>query len=346
MLSCSLTPPDLCDSSLFHYILTSATTGTETKWSRPIVTGISNSRGSGIDSVNEFLVNITLDPIIVSYFDTLTANGCSNTEKLTLIVNPNPIAQITIKPPSSLCANTMYQNFGTIIPHTGVQYTWSTSNSEVWADGNNKQFCLVNFNSPGIAIVTLTAYIDGFNCNNKDSVVVNVDSFAVSDTPEVVYSNSVFVCQKAFEDSYQWGYDDAITLDSTILAGEINQYYFNSSPDFTMNYYWVITMHNGCMQKSYLNVPPGLSIKNIKDDFFVKIYPNPTNFDYINVEINSYLGEELEIELLDMFGQKIKSLPKINHIGKIDLRGLASGSYLVVCYINGIKISTKKLIKN
>jgi hypothetical protein len=214
--------------------------------------------------------------------------------------------------------------------------------------GNNGQYCVVDFNSAGDATVNVTVTIDSTGCTNESSYSVTVGS-GNAPQPFVAYSFGEFVCLENIEDnvtSYQWGYDSKATLDSTILTGQINQVYANSNPDTLNNYYWVITEANGCFNKAYYNAQSLTGVTNTKAAVTdVKIYPNPTS-NFINVEINSTLTGNINVELTDMLGQKIDALPAVNNKAVIDVSKLAAGVYIIDCYQGGVKISAAKFTKN
>ena len=75
------------------YTATSATVGTTFSWTRAAITGINgDASGSGNSEViNETLTNSTTDPITVTYHFTLMANGCSNSQDVTIVVNPTAV---------------------------------------------------------------------------------------------------------------------------------------------------------------------------------------------------------------------------------------------------------------
>ena len=77
----------------------------------------------------------------------------------------------------------------------------------------------------------------------------------------------------------------------------------------------------------------------------VKIYPNPTS-DYLNVDITTTIDGAVQIEVMDMLGQKIGETAAMNNKALIDVSKLASGCYIVNCYREGIKIAGAKFIKN
>lgn len=122
-LSSSLTPPSLCDSSLFNYTPTSSTAGTTFLWTRAAIPGISIPSSSGTGNPNEMLVNISPLPIGVIYSFTLTASGCTNIQAVVVSVNPTPRLSSTHTPPS-ICDT----NFFNYIPTSASPislYTWN-----------------------------------------------------------------------------------------------------------------------------------------------------------------------------------------------------------------------------
>ena len=323
----------VCSGSPLLYFATAATDLTVFAWTRPVVAGINPATaGGGTFVINETLFNIPGVAVIpVNYIFTLTANGCVNTQTVRVNVEPAPPTppQITTKSPPYLCAGTMYQNFGAgVVPLPGTNYVWSSYNAQVWATGSTDQYCLVNFTNPGMSWVYLTSSLTGFTCTSRDSFAVIVSN-DLSDHPEVWYFNTDFVCSPSDEDSYQWGYDDALTLDSTLLSGETNQHYYNAAPDFTGKFYWCITTRHGCMQKTYYKTPTG--IKNVTNGGVtdVKIYPNPNN-GIFSVNVTSDFTEQGVLTVTNILGQKVMEADMFTN-RKIDLKldNAAGGIYFV-----------------
>jgi hypothetical protein len=85
------TTPQICSESVFNYTPTVSPSGATTSWSRAAVAGISNPASSGTGSVSETLINTTTTAKTVTYVYTVTANGCSNTHNVPVIVNPKPV---------------------------------------------------------------------------------------------------------------------------------------------------------------------------------------------------------------------------------------------------------------
>ncbi len=120
VLSSNLQAPPICTGNLFSYNPQSNTTGTVFTWSRAIFYPITNGASVGIGNPLEYLVNPGLTPATATYNYTLTANGCTNTQLVTVIVNPIPIvlAQAT-----ATCSNQPF-SISPVNPTPGTVYTW------------------------------------------------------------------------------------------------------------------------------------------------------------------------------------------------------------------------------
>ena len=345
-----LNPPytaTVCSGTPFSYTPTSYTPGAGYAWNRPQVPHIGGPTAFGLGAINETLYDSILTPVYVDYVFRLSINGCTNlyTQSVKVKVNPTPATpQISIYPDPSMtiCSNTMNVNFGADAPVPTVLYHWTATNATIWANGSDNQNVLVNFPNPGPATIMITANVNGYGCtksSSRDYIVGN----SVADVPQVIYYNGQFVCLKNDNGTYQWGYDDATTLDSNILNGQIDQSYTNNNPDFTNKRYWVITQKGDCMQKAYYNSPSGVT--NINTEGAVKIYPNPAK-ETINVEITSAVSGNMQVEVLNMLGQRVDMQTMVNQKSSINVSNLPAGAYLVDCYRDGVKVATSRFIKN
>jgi hypothetical protein len=145
--------------------------------------------------------------------------------------------------------------------------------------------------------------------------------------------------------SYQWGYDDATTFDSTILVGETNQNYANAFPDFAKRNYWVITTHtNGCVVKTFFNKPTGVADVNTATAE-MKVYPNPAS-SHINVEVGRTVKGAIYMEVYNMLGQQLQHVDATDNKAQIGISELPAGAYIVDCYSDGIKVAAARFIKN
>lgn len=107
---------------------------------------------------------------------------------------------------------------------------------------------------------------------------------------------------------------------------------------------WGWTIDNLRIQTPVSNQNVVLSPGNIS------VFPNPFNEVLnISVQVKSNI-EELTVEILNLFGQKITSTQKINAFGDINIEPtvgyLPAGMYLVVLKENGKPVISKKVIKN
>ena len=298
-----------CAGRTFIYVPTSATPGTTYAWVRPAVAGVAPVTASGTGNVVETYTTTGTSSItsVINY--TLTAAGCIAPQNVYLTIQPQgpPPPVITTKSPSWLCAGTMFQNFGTSsVPDTTVTFDWTAQGATVWAQGAGHQYSLISFPSAGTATVYLATSNVGYSCRSLDSFVVFVDN-NLNETVSVNYFDGVFIAQPGMS-TYQWGYDDAVTLDSTILTGEVNSTYINAVPDFVGKYYWVVTEHLFCKQKTYYTVPTGIANANGNGIKQVSISPNPTD-GKCAVSIISDFNETGTITVSNMVGSTVLQLP-------------------------------------
>lgn len=178
VLSTSLNPAALCSGGVFNYAPTSATSGVSFSWSRSAVTGISNVSASGSGSISETLVNTTTAPIDVVYIFTLTANGCSNSQNVTVRVNPTPVLTST-QSPASICSESSFVYTPTSST-TGASFTWSRAavvgitNASATGSGSISEALTNSTNAP--VNVTYIYTVSANNCTNATtySVVVTV----------------------------------------------------------------------------------------------------------------------------------------------------------------------------
>ncbi len=257
-----------------------------------------------------------------------------------------PLSEIVVHPDSVVCANSQYLNFGAeTVPGTGVTYTWTVVNAELFAQSApDRQNALVNFPYAGTAIVRLTTEVTSTGCIAVDSFVVEV-SVDSAITPEVKYYANELICTDNTASSYQWGYDDAATLDSTMIFGAFQQSYYLPNPDFTNRRYWVLVKHNGCYQKVYYNAPSGVTTV-AEGTMDVRLFPNPAD-SKVNIEVKGIsMNDKITIRLFDMLGKEIETSALVNGKGSIDVARLASGVYSVVFINNGNKVAARTFVKN
>ncbi len=280
VLSSSLTPAAVCSGGLITYNATSAITGTVFSWARPTLSAISNAAGAGTTNVSESLVNTSLSAIAVGYNYTLTANGCSNNQTVSISVKPLPVVAAQT---ATICSNASFLVAPGNTP-TGTQYTWGTpvSNPLGVVNGsaavlqNNISAILTNATvAPAVATYTVTPVANG--CTGNDFIL----TVTVNPIPVVNDRVLASVCSgTAFNYSptgvptnttYAWN-NPLVTPTGGLAGGSAQGSQFTVSQTLTSSnniantaVYTVTPSANGCAGNSFqLTVPvsPTPSVSN------------------------------------------------------------------------------------
>ncbi|GAA4464436.1 hypothetical protein GCM10023093_14760 [Nemorincola caseinilytica] len=197
-LSSSLTPPSVCNNEVFDYNATTATAGTTITWDRAVIPGISSPAASGPDTVNETHTNTTDNPIDVVYTFTLDANGCSNTQDVTVVVNPTPFLNTSLTP-AAICDSSIF-DYDPASNTVGATFAWSRaavaniSNPAATGTGNPNERLRNTATFPVAVTYVFTTTIDG--CSNAENVSVTVNPRPVlTNTPltSTICDSSSFV---------------------------------------------------------------------------------------------------------------------------------------------------------
>ncbi len=340
----------LCSKSATNAVtFAGPVTGTTYSW-----TNANSSIGlatSGTGNISSFTAtNSSAAPISDTIRITPSANSCTgHVVSFALVINPLPAAPvISIAPPSSLCMNTMSQNFGAAVPASaGEAYTWSASSGTViWAqEKTSHQNALVNFMAAGSAIVTLTDSNTTTHCKSFASSTITVGSSASQAQDTIVSFESNLICLENGM-QYQWGYDDTTTLLPDTLTGEKNQNLSLPSPDMKRAY-WVITTDPSqqCFQKSYWGTPShNRNTPNSNGNpVATKVYPNPAN-NYLDVEFDN-VNNDTWVKIMDITGKQVLSLPLQVLKTRIDISALQPSVYFMEYYSNGVKMADSRFIK-
>ncbi|MCW3123822.1 MAG: surface protein, partial [Flavipsychrobacter sp.] len=314
---------------------------------------LSNSVKGGVwTSSNNLLAMVDTAGIVTGvaqgmdtiYYTYTNRCGTDMTSKAILISQAATSAQIIIHPDTSLCSNIMFMNFGADSPEPpGGHYVWSADNAVVYAVSADKQNCLITFPWPGISIVRLTSQFLTSDCASEEGLTFHISN-EESPVPQVVYYEPELVCMDHTADSYQWGYDDVKTLDSVIINGAVNQNYYEPKLEVTKKNYWVLTYHDGCLQKSYYNTPTGV-VPGPGDDLDIKLYPNPADAS-VNMEVSGMRkSDRIGFKLYDILGKE-RSIGILEAgKGSIQLADSPAGVYMVLFTKNGVKIGTRVFVK-
>jgi hypothetical protein len=191
-LTSPLNPEGICSNTPFFYNHTSSVPGTEFYWVREVIPGISNPREEGIGYPDETLVNETSAPITVTYYYTLTANGCTNTQEVKVVVTQSPMLTNPLPPPG-ICSGQVFSFTPESNINPGTTFTW-TRNADVYGNtsaasgtGNPNEVLYNNTENP----ITVTYYytLSSNNCTNPEVFQVNV---TVTPSPDVTVSATYY----------------------------------------------------------------------------------------------------------------------------------------------------------
>jgi hypothetical protein len=245
-LTSTLTPPAVCDSTLFTYIPTSSVTGTSFTWLRPYVPGIVTLSVAATGSIGEFLDNASYVPGLVHYYYTLTANGCTNTDTVTVTVQPTPwLSTPTL---DSTCSGIPYR-YLPLAGFMGTTFAWSRAtvsgiSNPPRSGVDSVRDTLINTTSATVNVVYVYTLTIG-TCSHAQNVTVKVKPCInvvkeVNEQPSTIYPNpsdgsfSVFIPSETSED---------VML--TIL---------NASGQKV----WEVRARTNSLQTIYPDVPPGI----------------------------------------------------------------------------------------
>jgi len=260
---------DRCSNVATTYTATSATPGTTFSWTRAAVSGISNTTNTGTGaSATETLVNTTPNPIDVVYEYTLTANGCTNTQNVTVTVNPTPELNSTLTPPE-ICNNGLF-TYSPSSSTSGASFEWTRSavsgisNPAITSpQSSNPNEVLVNTTDQPID-VTYSYTITANGCSNTQDVIVTVNPTPELNstlTPDAICSNSTFSYSPSSEttgSSFTWtraavsGISNAAV--TTAQSGDPNEVLVNTTNNPIEVVYAFTISANGCSNTQNVRV--------------------------------------------------------------------------------------------
>ncbi|KOH46639.1 hypothetical protein NC99_06160 [Sunxiuqinia dokdonensis] len=161
-----LTPSDVCSGSSFNYTAVPSVTGTTLSWHRPVVDGISNPEGNGSNTniISETLINTTTETIDVPYTFMLTANGCTNTQIVTVGIKPTATADAIAD--QAYCKGDLVPATALSGPVSGTTFTWTNNKTAIGLSASGTgpvpSFTATNTTSaPITATITVTPTANG-----------------------------------------------------------------------------------------------------------------------------------------------------------------------------------------
>lgn len=150
------------------------------------------------------------------------------------------------------------------------------------------------------------------------------------------------------------GCDSTVTLHLTVHYSVTSEFSVTATDSYTWNgetytesgdYVQVFETVFGCDSTVTLHLTITVGIDLFSDHNVVSIYPNPTlNVVYIHYDgWNSDV--ELQIQLFDMYGQHLKTIPFDSETVSVDLSEYASGTYFFKIGDKETKTVTYRVIK-
>jgi gliding motility-associated-like protein len=120
-----LTATAICSGTPFNYTVSSDVLGTNFIWQRETVTGIvatGSITGTG-NITQQVLRNLTNGPIVQTYLYTLSAAGCSFSQRIAVQVFPEPVLTSALMPPPINGANEF--TYSPIASLPGTTFSWT-----------------------------------------------------------------------------------------------------------------------------------------------------------------------------------------------------------------------------
>ena len=220
-LTSTLTPTGICSNTAFNYTPSNSIGGTVFSWTREVIPGISNPASSGTDDIDETLINTTSSPVEVTYTYTLTANGCSNTQEVKIMVTQSP--ELTSSTSiNDICSGSLLEYTPTSSINPGTTFSWyrdadSYGNSANSGSGNISETLYNNSENPITVYYHYTLSSNG--CVNPTDFLVEV---TVVPAPEVSASASEYtICPNTSINLFS-NSNISSSLPATILTQDFN----------------------------------------------------------------------------------------------------------------------------
>ncbi len=148
--------------------------------------------------MSETLTNTTASPITVTYVYNITANGCNNTQNVTVTVNPVPALSSTLTP-AAICSGTTF-NYTATSATVGSVFSWSRALvadiSQAAASGTGAAVSETLTNMSAAPVTVTYAFTTTANgCSKTENVTVTVNPIPVlssTASPAAICSGTIF----------------------------------------------------------------------------------------------------------------------------------------------------------
>jgi hypothetical protein len=279
----------------------------------------------------------------ISFIGTSTGNlnlvttnnyGCTNSETITITVNPIPYPIISGS--QAICQNSYWETYS--IPSTSNQINWTVTNGDIMSSSNANDV-VIHWGLGATGTLNVTETISETGCSNDYNYTVLLGENVALDTAEVLQLSSSVLYTPNDYSFMNWGYESILTQ-IPVSIGVYSQYceFPNFNP--SLNYYWVeIGDGNGCITKSYFNDPNFIANTQILEQNLVEIFPNPTEGE-INIKTDL---ERFDFEIINLDGHLVMS-GSGDHSFMLPMIEIPSGLYFITIKSKGYQFN-QKIIK-
>jgi len=179
VLTNSTSTTSICSGQSFIYTAASATTGTTISWVRAQVVDILPNTSNSTGSINEALTNTSNVSITTNYLYTLSANGCTNNQTVSVIVNPTPTLNSSLTPPN-VCSGNQFSYLPSS-SQADINFTWTRAltagiSNPASSGVNSPDETLINTTLTAIPInYVYTLQSTATGCSNSQTISTNVN---------------------------------------------------------------------------------------------------------------------------------------------------------------------------
>lgn len=269
---------------------------------------------------------ITVDLSGTYILSVTDVNGCSDSDTIKVKINPPPLVNAGSN--KTICLGDSV----TITANGANVYTWMPG-------GLNGGSISV---SPTNTITYVVTGTNTFNCSSQDSLIVTVET-----APEASFTSSIsgktISCVSTAQNAtyYFWDFGDG----SFIMNQSAIHTYIND------DYYSIVhIVGNDCGNDTAYAVvgTEAVGMLDLKDNYAMKIYPNPTTGS-VTIKFTASYSERIEIKVMDMNGKIILDEVKNNFKGEyakqIEMEDLSAGVYMLQI-LTDKQVLTRKIILN
>ena len=332
VLASILTPTAICSDLTFEYEATSDATGATFSWSREAIAGILQGTSSGYTAtISEVLTNTSNAPINVVYEYTITADGCSSTQNVTVAVNPTPsitntvLAQAICSGGTTTAVTLNSDIIGATLSWIAYPSAGITGHTEIGTGTIPAQTLSNSLTTDGTVTYVIAPTLG--NCYGAEAeYVVIVFALPVCEIngPETVtYGDETEFTAPAGMTTYAW----SITGDGSIV-GANNQQTVDVSADATGSYTLSLTIYNnnGCTSLCNKVVTVNPATLTATADNQTKVYgsANPT----LTFQYSGWVNGVETIDTPPSIATTVDGTTAVGtHIGAITLSGGEDNNY-------------------